>query len=139
MQDVTENGKTIRSVITELKSEARDFVSTRLAILTQEMKDKLKVWKAAIPLLAIAAVFGATGFLVLTFALVSFVAGVFEPSAFAWGYGGLIVAAVYFAVTFGLFYFARREINRIGMAPTRTLRVLKDDQVWIQNEARSQV
>lgn len=139
MQVVTENGKTIRSVVAELKSDARDFVSTRLQILIQEMNDKLKVWKAAIPLLAIAAAFGATTFLVLTFVLVSFLAGIFQPSLYAWCYGGLIVAAIYLVTTVGLFYLGRREIKQAGVVPMRTLRVLKDDKIWIQNETRSHV
>lgn len=138
MPVVTENGKTIRTVVTELKSDARDFVSTRLQILMQEMNDKVKVWKVAIPLLASAAVFGATTFLVLTFVLISFLAEIFQPSPYAWCYGGLIVAAIYLIAAFGLFYLGRREITQVGVAPRRTLRVLKEDQIWIQNEARSQ-
>jgi hypothetical protein len=34
-------------------------------------------------------------------------------------------------------WFAYRELKDTGVTPTRTLEVLKQDQVWIQNEARS--
>ena len=94
MHVVTENNKSIGQVVSELKNDARDFVSTRLQILTQEMNDKLKVWKAAIPILVVGALLGGMALIVLT---------------------------------------------QTGIAPTRTLRVLKQDQIWIQNEARSQV
>ena len=139
MQVVTENNRSIGQVVSELKNDARDFISTRLQILTQEMNDKLKVWKVALPMLAVAALIAAIAFLVLTLAFVAFLAGIFRPSAYAWCYGSLIVAAFYFIGAFGLFYFGRRELTQAGLAPTRTIRVLKEDQIWIQNEARSQV
>jgi Putative Actinobacterial Holin-X, holin superfamily III len=139
MQVVTENNRSIGQVVSELKNDARDFISTRLQMLTQEMNDKLKVWKVALPMLAVAALIAAIAFLVLTLALVAFLAGIFQPSAYAWCYGSLIVAAVYFMGAFGLFYLGRRELIQVGLAPTRTIRVLKEDQIWIQNEARSQV
>ena len=34
-------------------------------------------------------------------------------------------------------WMAYSEIASVGVAPTRTLEVLKQDQVWIQNEART--
>lgn len=138
MQVITENNnKSIRQVVSELKNDARDFLSTRLQILVQEMNDKIKVWKVAVPMLAVAALIAAVAFLVLTLAFVAFLAGIFQPSAYAWCYGSLIVAAFYFIVAFGLFYLGRRELTQTGVAPTRTIRVLKEDQIWIQHEARS--
>ncbi|PYY11021.1 MAG: hypothetical protein DMG61_20320, partial [Acidobacteria bacterium] len=121
------------------KNDARDFVSTRLQMLTQEMNDKVKVWKVAIPMLVVAGLLGVIALLVLTFALVAFLAGVFQPSPYAWCYGALIVTAFYVIAAFGLFYLGKRELTQTGVAPGRTLRVLKQDQIWIQNEARSQV
>src|SRR5439155_7615251 len=139
MHVVTENNKSIGQVVSELKNDARDFVSTRLQILTQEMNDKLKVWKAAIPILVVGALLGGMALIVLTFAVVAFLAGIFLPSPYAWCYGALIVTAFYMICAFGLFYLGKRELTQTGIAPTRTLRVLKQDQIWIQNEARSQV
>jgi putative superfamily III holin-X len=138
MQVVTENNRTIRDVVTELKSDARDFVSTRLQMLSQEMKEKVGVWKVAIPMLAAAALFGVVTFLALTFAFIAFFAGVFYGSAYSWCYGALIVTAGYFLIAIGMFYLGRRELTQAGLAPKRTLRVLKEDQIWIQHEARSQ-
>ncbi|HWY67822.1 MAG TPA: phage holin family protein [Terriglobales bacterium] len=139
MHVVTENNKSIGQVVSELKNDARDFISTRLQILTQEMNDKMKVWKVAIPMLVIAGLLGGIAVLVLTFAIVAFLAAVFQPSSYAWCYGALIVTAFYIIAAFGLFYLGKRELAHTGIAPTRTLRVLKQDQIWIQNEARSQV
>lgn len=139
MHVVTENNKSIGQVVSELKNDARDFISTRLRILTQEMNDKVKVWKVAVPLLVIAGVLAGMALIVLTFAIVAFLAGVFQPSPYAWCYGALIVTGFYVIAAFGLFYLGKRELTQTGVAPTRTLRVLKQDQIWIQNEARSQV
>jgi ABC-type multidrug transport system permease subunit len=132
------NNKPIGQVVQELKNDARDFVQTRLEILNQEMKAKIDIWKVAIPMMVVAAVMAWVSFLVLTFALVSFLAGIFQPSPYAWCFGALIVFAVYVIGAFLLFYLAKREMQEAGLAPTRTMRVLKDDQIWIQNEARSQ-
>ncbi len=140
MQVATEynSHKSIGDVVQELKNDTRDFVQTRLQILNHEMKEKIDIWKVAIPMFVIAAVLAGVSFLVLTFALVSFLAGIFQPSPYAWCYGALIIFAVYVIGAFLLFYFAKREIQQAGLAPVRTIRVLKDDQLWIQNEARSQ-
>jgi divalent metal cation (Fe/Co/Zn/Cd) transporter len=89
--------------------------------------------------LAFAALIGATAFLTLTFALVSFFAGIFQPNPWAWCFGALIVTAIYFVAAVGMFALGRKELTQAGVAPTRTLRVLKEDQIWIQNEARTQV
>src|SRR5690242_17195946 len=103
MQVVTESNRTIGQVVAELKSDARDFVSTRLQMLSQEMKEKVGIWKVAIPMLAVAALFGVVMFLALTFAFIAFFAGVFYGSAYSWCYGALIVTA-------------RSEERRVGKA-----------------------
>jgi hypothetical protein len=139
MHVVTENNKSIGQVAAELKNDARDFFSTRLQMLTQEMNEKMTAWKAAVPLLGIAVALGGVAFLAFTFALIAFLGAIFTPSPYAWCYGALIVAAFYFIAAFGAFYFGKRELSQTGLVPTRTLRVLKEDQIWIQNEARSQV
>jgi uncharacterized membrane protein YqjE len=139
MQVVSEKNRSVGQIAAELKNDAMDFVSTRLQMLTQEMEEKLSIWKSALPILAIAAVMGVTAFLTLTFALVSLLAGIFQPSQWAWVFGAAIVTAAYFIGAVGLFVLGRRELTQAGLVPTRTLRVLKEDQIWIQNEARSQV
>lgn len=131
--------KPISQVVEELKTEAKDFFNTRLQMLTQEMKSKMNVWKFAIPMFVVAGVTAWVAFLVLTFALVSFLAGIFQPSNYAWCFGGLIVGAFYCFVAAGIFFLAQKEMAQAGLTPTRTLRVLKEDQIWMQNEARSQV
>jgi hypothetical protein len=139
MRTAFENNKSVGQIAAELKNDTIDFISTRLQMLAQEMSEKLSVWKAAAPILAFAALVGATAFLTLTFALVSFFAAVFQPNPWTWCFGALIVTAIYFPAAIGLFVVGKKELMQAGIAPTRTLRVLKEDEIWIQNEARTQV
>ena len=135
-----QNGsKNLTDVVNEIKVEAKEFVSTRFQMLTVEMKDKLTAWKVGIPLLIGAAVCGLLAFIVLNYALVAFLAGVFAPSPYNWCYAALIVGFFYLVVAGALYWIGMREIKVEGVTPTRTLRVLKQDQIWLQNEARSQV
>src|SRR5215469_15336241 len=135
MHVVTEDIRSIGQVVSELKTDARDFITTRLQMLTQEMNDKVKVWKVAIPMLVVAGLIAGIALLTITFAFVAFLAGVFQPSAYAWCYGALIVTGFYLIAAFGLFSVGKRELTKTGIAPIRTMRILKQDQIWIQKEA----
>ena len=135
---VAGDNRPIGQVVDELKTEAKEFFNTRLQMLMQEMKSKVNIWKYAIPMFVVAGVVLWVAFLVLTFALVSFLAGIFQPSNYAWCFGGLIVGAFYLFIAAGVFFLAQKEMAQAGLAPTRTMKVLKEDQIWMQNEARSQ-
>lgn len=129
----------IGDVVQELKLEAKDFVATRFDLLKRELQEKSKSWKAGIPLLAGAAFCGLTCFAVLNFAALALLRGLFDGSAYAWCFAALILAAVYVLAGGALYWIGMHELKVAGVVPTRTLRVLKQDQVWLQNEARSQV
>jgi len=135
-----QNGsKNLTDVVNEIKVEAKEFVSTRLQMFTMEMKEKLSAWKIGIPLLIGAAVCGLIAFIVLNYALIAFLAALFVPSPYNWCFAGLIVGFFYLIVAGALYWIGMREIKAETLAPARTLRVLKQDQIWLQNEARSQV
>ncbi|HEX6465780.1 MAG TPA: phage holin family protein [Terriglobales bacterium] len=131
--------KHFSEVVNELKYEAKEFVSTRFEILRQEMKTKLSAWKTAIPLLLLAAICGLAAFIILNAALVAFLAGWFAPSPYNWCYAALIVGFFYVLAGGALYFIGMREFKAEGFVPVRTMRVLKQDQVWLQNEARSQL
>ena len=131
--------KNLSDVVNEIKVEAKEFVSTRLQMLNMEMKEKLSAWKVGIPLLIGAAVCGLVAFIILNYALIAFLAALFAPSPYNWCFAGLIVGVFYLMVAGGLYWIGMREIKAETLTPTRTLRVLKQDQIWLQNEARSQV
>lgn len=133
-ETTTVNGRTIAGVLNEFKEELKDFVDTRLQMLKAEMKSKLEMLRMALPMLAVALALGAVGFLLLTIALVAAIA-----TLIGWGWSFLVIGVFYCAVAGITALMAIREIQGEGLVPTRTLKVLKQDQIWLQNEARSQL
>ena len=129
--------KSLGSVLSETKAELKDFFETRIQIFTAEIKEKISAWKSAIPLLIAATLFALTAWITLTFALVALVRTWFLPSDYAWLWAGLIITVVYLVIGGIIGWLAYAEIKSVGMKPKRTLEVLKQDQVWIQNEART--
>jgi Putative Actinobacterial Holin-X, holin superfamily III len=117
----------------------KDFLSTRVAMLQSEMKDKIAAWKTAMPMIVIGLVLAATAFLLLTGAIVAAIYVAFAGNPWA-----AAIALAIVGVTYALFggiavLFAIRDIKERGVVPARTMRVLKDDQVWLRNEAKVQL
>jgi uncharacterized membrane protein YqjE len=129
--------KSLGAVLIETKEEIKEFIETRLQILRSEITEKLRIWKYSIPLLLLAAGVLLIGWMVLTFAIVAVIRAWFLPSEYAWFWAGLIVAAIYLIAGGAVGWFAYSELADTGVAPKRTLKVLKQDQVWVQNETRS--
>lgn len=131
------NEKSIGTVISETKQEVKEFIQTRIAIFKAEITEKVRTWKYAVPVLLGALVLFLAAWIVLTFALVALLAGIFQPSPYAWLFGALIIGGAYLLLGLALGWFAYSELSSTGVTPQRTLEVLKQDQVWIQNEART--
>lgn len=131
------NEKSIGTVVSETKQELKEFIQTRVAMLRTEFAEKVRTWKYAIPMLLGALALLLAAWIVLTFALVALLAGIFQPSPYAWLFGGLIIGVAYLLLGLAVGWFAYSELSAVGVAPQRTMEVLKQDQVWIQNEART--
>jgi uncharacterized membrane protein YqjE len=129
--------KSIATILSETKDELKQFVTTRVNMLKAEMDEKISRLKAVIPLAVVAALFLVSGWMVFTFALIALLHALFLPSVYAWLWAGLIVTAVYLLVGGIAGWLAYSEIKATNLTPTRTLKVLQQDQVWIQNEART--
>jgi uncharacterized RDD family membrane protein YckC len=130
------NGRTLTSVLQELKDELRDFAVTRYDMLMNELRHKLAIWKLALPMVAVAALLGVTAFIVLTFAIIAVIAeGI--GGTFSWFWGALIIGVFYILSASVFAWLGYRELQKEGITPNRTLRILKEDQVWLQEEARS--
>ena len=129
--------KSIGTILVETKQEFIQFVTTRVNILKAEMDEKISRLKAVVPLLVVAFTLLLSGWMAFTFALIALLHGLFMPSPYAWLWASLIVTAVYLGLGAVVGGFAYSEIKATNLAPTRTLKVLQEDQVWIQNEART--
>lgn len=127
--------KPLGTVLHEIKDDLKEFLETRYEMLAGELRDKLAVWRTSLPMLVIAAVLGVTAFLCITFAIIAALRPLFD-SEYGWAIAAVIVAVLYLLVAGILAWLAYRELQYEGMAPKKTMEVLKQDQVWIQNEAR---
>lgn len=131
---MNENGKTLAAVVSEAKDDLIAFLDTRYQMLMSEVNQKVSALKMSVPMLLIAALLGWAGFMLLSIALVAAIA-----SSLGWGWAFLIVGGVYL-MTAGLFGFlAYRELSAVGVAPKRTINVLKQDKAWLTSEARTQL
>jgi Putative Actinobacterial Holin-X, holin superfamily III len=128
--------KSIASVIAETKEELKTFVQTRAQLLQAETKEKLRAWKRSIILLALGALFLVTSWVTLVFAVVAVLHSWISSGSYAWFWGGLIVGGVLLVSGVVAGKAGYRGIKAAGMTPTRTLRILKQDQEWIQKQAR---
>jgi uncharacterized membrane protein YqjE len=139
---IYENEKSIAEVLREMKSEALDFINTRYELLAAELREKSVAVKKAVPMLAVGLVFGLGTFAVFTFMLVAVVCSWFRAgfpngtiAIFAWPIAALIIFVIYGGIAGAFASAGIKRLREQPMVPERTIRVLKQDQQWIQNEA----
>jgi uncharacterized membrane protein YqjE len=137
--EVHENGRRVAEILSQMRDELVQFVQTRVTMFRTELADAWKTTKAAIPLVAIAAVFLWTSFLLLTGALVGLILAAFPNSAYRWFFACLIVGFFWALIGAGAAQFAIRKIRSGNMVPKRTVEVLKADKLWIATEVRNRV
>lgn len=131
------NDKPLGTVLAETKEELKEFLRTRVAILQAEMKEKARTLKYSVPLLLVALALLLAGWITLTFAFVALLRSWLMPNPYAWTWAALIVAGIYLVAGVAVGWFAYSEISTAGVAPKRTLTVLKQDQAWLQKETRA--
>ncbi len=132
------NGRSVATVLADMKEELKDFVATRFALLKAEMREKLKMLKVAIPMAAIALVLLGTAYLLFTMTLVSLIVALLPENSFRWCLAFLSVAVVWSILGGIAAYLAKRELVSRGLMPEKTISVLKGDKIWIQSEVKSQ-
>lgn len=133
------NNRSIAAVVNEVKDELKEFVQTRLQMLRSELNEKMRSFKAAAPMLAAGVVFLLTAYLLLTICLVALVSVAFYDNPYRWSLSFLIVGAVWAIIGGMAAAFGIRTLGAQGLAPKKTLKVLKEDQIWLQSEARTQL
>jgi uncharacterized membrane protein YqjE len=132
INDNVQNGRTLQSTLQEIKNELKEFVQTRFDILKNEMQQKISAYKTALPMAVVAVLLLATTWFLVTGAIVAAIAlALGWPAAFA------IVAGAYLIFGVMVGWLAYKEVTAQSMKPERTLQVLKQDQIWIEQEAKS--
>ena len=134
-----EDVRSLTELVADMKREVTSFVQTRVALFRSELKDGLNSVKEAVPLAGMAMVFLLTAYLLLTLALVGFVAVAFLPNPYAWAFALLIVGMVWLIGGGIMGFLAYNRIRAHGVFPKKTVEVLKADKLWLESEARSQV
>ena len=131
-------GPTLAGVVAEIKDETKEFVQTRVQMFQAELREKVATWKSGALLAGVGVLLLGTAYLLLTLALVGLVAVAFWGSPYAWFLAFLIVGALWGIIGGILAFLAVREFRRQGIAPKKTLEVLREDKMWLQSEAGSQ-
>jgi MFS family permease len=130
--------KSLPEVVNDLKSELKDFVATRVAMLRSEMSEKVSSLKEAVPALIVGLALLWIGGLLFTGFLVTAIATAFS-SPWGWVWAFLILAAAYLLLGGMLSMGGVAKLKKTKLVPERTLRVLKQDEVWLQTEAKTQI
>jgi hypothetical protein len=130
--------KSLPEVVNDLKVELKDFVATRLSIFRTEMGEKLSSLKRGIPALLGGAVLLMMAGLLFTGFLVTVIALAFA-TAWGWVWAFLIVAGAYALLGGMLAAAGWAKLKQGRLVPERTVRVLKQDEVWLQAEVRTQI
>jgi len=91
----------------------------------------------ALPALAVGAVLLLTAFFLFTWGLVSLIAMAMIGQPYAYTVAFFIVFVLYALSGGAAAAYGVRTLTSQGMKPERTLRVLKQDQIWLQTEART--
>ncbi len=130
--------KPLAQLLSEFKDELKEFAATRVAMLRAEMREKIATAGAALLAIAAGGIFALLAILFLAVAFVALIAMGFGGGAGAWAEAFAIVG-VFFVLGGGLaLAFGIRLLKERGLKPERTLRILKQDQIWLQHETRSE-
>lgn len=135
----TNNGRSVADVMQEFRDDLKDFVTTRIQMLRSEIAEKVGAWKLGLPSMLIGLVLLATSFLLFTAGVVNAIALAFGGQPWGFAVSLFIVFAVYGLAGGLLLLYGWRTVKAGGIAPEKTIRVLKQDQVWLKTEARTQL
>jgi hypothetical protein len=135
----TVNDRPLSETVNEAVNEFKAFAETRIAMLRSEMGEKVAMVKFAAPMAIIGALFGVTAWLLLTAAIVAIIAVAFAGTVYGPFIALVIVGVAYLIIGAGALWMAYGRFKTESLMPERTINVLKDDKVWLQNEARTQL
>jgi uncharacterized membrane protein YqjE len=129
--------KPLAQVLSEFKDELKEFLATRIELLRAEMREKIATASTAFVAIAAGAGLALLAILFLGVAFVALLAMAFGGGAGAWSAAFAIVGVIFLLAGGLTLAFGVRQLKERGLKPERTLRTLKQDQIWLQNETRS--
>ena len=138
-QSANFNGRSLAGVLNEVKDELKEFLQTRITMLRAELGEKIRTFKTALPMIITAVLFLWAAFVLFTLCLVGLVSVAFYDNPFRWFLAFIIVGVLYSIIGGMAAVFGLKEVRAQGITPKKTIKVLKEDQIWLQHEARTQV
>ncbi len=133
------NAKSVIEVVEDLRDEFIAFVTTRIEMVEAEFDEKAQALKTSGPLLGIGMMVLATAWLLFSGFLVCMIAQALAPHPWNWALSFLAVSILYAIVGSAAAYAAWGRLKDKGVKPERTLRVLKQDGLWLQAEAKERI
>ena len=133
------NGRKIGSILSDTKEELKEFLETRIAMLSSELRDKMAMLKSAAPLAVVGIVFLLTAYALFTLGLVALIVALLPENPYRWCIAFFAIAVLWGIVGGITGYMAMREFQVKELMPKRTMQVLKEDKMWLQSEVRGRV
>ena len=132
------NHKPVQEVFSDLREELKEFLNTRFAMLRAEMNEKVHNVRMVAPVLLVGMGLLLTAWFTLTGFAVVLIAQ-FLPGTWAYVISFAIVTVAYGAIGAASAMYAWGKLKHTSVKPERTMRVLEQDRVWLQAEAKTQV
>ena len=130
--------KSLAQLLSEFRDELKEFATTRITMLREEMRGKVALAAAALPAIAAGVVLAVLAMLFVSVALVALIALALGGGAGAWAAAFAIVGGVFLLIAALAISFGVSKLKARSLKPERTLRILKQDQIWLQNETRNE-
>ena len=129
--------RSLRAIILELKEEVMEFVEARVQMLASELRMMAGRLAIAIPFALVGALFLSIAVFLFVIALVAVIAFALGADSLPWFYAFLIVGGFSGIVGGIALALAGREIKHAGLAPRKTLEVLREDRLWLRKETEA--
>jgi len=127
------HARSLGAILLDISNELKEFLNTRIQMVKAELHETVSAVSVAIPLGLVALILGATGFLLLTAAVVALVAAAFARNPYAWVFAFAIVGVLWIAFGGVAAFFAYNEFRSKSMFPKHTVEVLKADKIWLES------
>lgn len=131
------NYRSLSEILTDVKDELQEFALTRVELFRNEVRERVEIVKATIPLAAAGVLFLATAFVLFSFALVGLLVVAFGDNPYRWFLGALIVGVLWSLIGALAAFLARQRLASQSWMPEKTMRVLNGDRVWLRQETKS--
>ena len=131
--------RSLAEIISDTKEELKQFAQTRIELLRQELREKIKNVKVVAPLAVAALVLLITAYFFIVIALAALVAALFPTNPFRWVFGFAAVGILWALLGGIAAYLTKRELELKTLLPKRTIGVLKSDKDWLQKEVKTEL